>query len=536
MTRISQCVLSVSLAIGAAGFAACATAGEFDEMVTRIPGQANVAVLVNAERVFQSEIAKTEGWQEQRGKRFESGLTFLPPKVTRAVIASQVDLEVFRPMWDVAVLEFPKAPSLDDVQEHYGGLPDKFADTNVLRVADDSYVVRLSDKLLGAFGPANRQLVARWLAQKDDELSPYLKEALGYADAGTEVLMAIDFTNVVTPALVEQRLAENENAEIKKVDPKQLVQIFSSLKGVMLGITFDKQAYGSIKVDFAEDVTPLAPVAKTLLLEVLANHGAMVDEFEEWKVETKGTTIRLSGFLGESGLMRITSLINLPTHAMEAPVAAAAKTPAKPEASPSDPQQVVLETTMAYYKSVDKILRDLKGRKNDARTMGQMGVWFGNYANKIDRLPILNVDERMLQYGQYVAQSLRNCSASVKGYGIQKRVGEVNADSNAAPFGGANYGYDNSGYGYGGGYYGRPYYGGVGAYGWTGGSAAGAAASNSLYWAGRSEMRDAMAQRTQVRTQLRAQTATQVQGIVEQLRQAHSQIRTEMTQKYQVEF
>ena len=114
--------------------------------------------------------------------------------------------------------------------------------------------------------------------------------------------------------------------------------------------------------------------------------------------------------------------------------ATAAKT--APAQSPSDPEQVVLETTQQYYKSVDHLLADLKSRKGEERTIGQIGVWFQSYANRVDRLPILNVDEEMLQYGQYVAQQLRNASMAIKGFGINKRVAEVNADSNAAPFGG----------------------------------------------------------------------------------------------------
>ena len=78
----------------------------------------------------------------------------------------------------------------------------------------------------------------------------------------------------------------------------------------------------------------------------------------------------------------------------------------------------MLETTQEYYKSINHLMADLKSRKGEERTFGQVGVWFQNYAKKIDRLPILNVDEEMLQYGQYVADQLRNASMAIKGYGI----------------------------------------------------------------------------------------------------------------------
>ena len=193
----------------------------------------------------------------------------------------------------------------------------------------------------------------------------------------------------------------------------------------------------------------------------------------------------------------------------------------------------MLETTQQYYKAIGHLLADLKSRKGEERTIGQIGVWFQNYANKVDRLPILNVDEEMLQYGQYVAQQLRNASNSIKGFGINKRVAEVNADSNAAPFGGV-LGESASAYyasGAASGYYGRPL-GAPAAYGW----ARRQGAAGTAYWAGRSEMRQAAAARVQVDSQLKAGMATSVQGIMEQLREAHEKVRTDMTKKYQVEF
>ena len=247
----------------------------------------------------------------------------------------------------------------------------------------------------------------------------------------------------------------------------------------------------------------------------------MLNEFAQWKTQTKGTTIFFdrpthrkridshhephqpadSGAACTSGERRSGTSTG----------AAGRRCDAGPV--PSDPQQLVLETTQNYYKSIDHLMADLKGRKGEARTIGQIGLWFGSYANRVDKLPILNVDEQMLQYGQYVAQQLRNASMAIKGYGINKRVAEVNADSNAAPFGGA-VGQSVSNY-YANGSYGLPV-GTAAAYGWASRPGGGGAA----YVAGKSEMRQAFAARAQVDSQLKAGAATSVQQIMEQLREA----------------
>ncbi len=288
MTLLRRSFPAVFAVVSVYGILSSPALSQFDEMVKHVPSHANALFLVNAEKLFASEVAKSQNWQAQRGKRFDSGLTCIPAKATYVVIGSQVDLDNMRPMWDAAIVAFASAPSLADVSQHFGGIEDTIANTPALCVADDSYVVRFSDQLLGAFGPGNRQMVSEWLQQTDVQLSPYLREALGYEDAGADVILAIDATNALTPALVEQRLAAAENADIKnsKLSVQDIARIVSSLKGVMLGITFGKQPYGKIKIDFGQDATPLSDIAKPLVLGALANHGAMIDEMDA--VESRG--------------------------------------------------------------------------------------------------------------------------------------------------------------------------------------------------------------------------------------------------------
>jgi hypothetical protein len=507
---------------------------QFEEMAKYIPGQANVLVMVNVNKVFNSEIAKSQDWQSQRGKRFESGLTAIPPAATYVTVGSQVDLEIMRTAWDAAVVTFDKAPNLADIAQHFGGVEDSIAGTPALRVADDSYVVQLSDTMLGAFGPGNRQMVSSWIQQKHESLSPYLQEALRFEEEGAAVIMAIDTTDIMTPGLVEARLAASENEALKKtkLDTKQIAGLVSSLRGIMLGINFGKQPYASLKIDFGQDVSALADIAEPMLLTALENQGAMLDEMANWKVEVKGKQIFFKGYLQESGLTRIASLINLPTNALHAKAGAAqsaATNGAADTQSPSDPAKVVLETTQAYYKSIERILGDLKDKKGEAKAISQWGMWFNNYANKVDRLPILNVDDEMLQYGQYMAQQLRNCSMSIKNIGIQKNVAQMNSDNSAAPFNGvlgqsANSYYANGGYG--------RCLGAPAMYGWVQHGGIG----NAAYWAGRSEMNEAMQNRAVISSQARAAVGTSVQAILEQMREAQTKVRTDMTKKYQVEF
>lgn len=60
-----------------------------------------------------------------------------------------------------------------------------------------------------------------------------------------------------------------------------------------------------------------------------------------------------------------------------------------------------------------------KRKSTEFVTWGQVGGWFERYARKIDNLPILNVDPEMLDYGVFVADSLRQSETVMKGIGAK---------------------------------------------------------------------------------------------------------------------
>ena len=58
---------------------------QFDDLIRRVPENANAIALVNAERIFASEIAKRENWQSDHDKRFAAGQSSIPPHATQMV-------------------------------------------------------------------------------------------------------------------------------------------------------------------------------------------------------------------------------------------------------------------------------------------------------------------------------------------------------------------------------------------------------------------------------------------------------------------
>lgn len=368
-------------------------------------------------------------------------------------------------------------------------------------------------------------------------MSPYLTKATSFADKAAHVIMAFDTTGAFSADEVAGRMGENMDVYqdvLKKspIEPAELAELLSGMKGVTLGITFKDRAYGSIKVDFASDVTKLEPIAKPLLLAVLAHRGAMVEDFNEWTPEIKGTQFTLRGPLGSSGVMRLSSLVELPSHAMVADTTDEKKVESE---NTQDTPKTMAQSTQDYFKRTEDILKDLRRHKGQGKSIGTYGLWFGNYANKIGRLPMLNVDPEMLDYGSYLAGQLRDCSLAIKGIGIQKRPAQIAAGREA---GGGSITAETGGYGGVFGGYNR--YGNFNATGtgaaYVASRATGTGAGQSMFNAAKYGMRKEQQARVEVSAQLKAQGAATVQQILAQIQEGTAKIRRDMTEKYQVNF
>jgi hypothetical protein len=511
-------------------------AEDFSILIRRVPATANAMMLVDAKALFASEAAKSGGWQTDREARFEAGLTSVPPRADKLIIASQLDLAYMRPIWECALVESKNPTLISTVARKFGGVLDKIVGMPAVRLPDNAFIVELSENLRGGMTPANRQQVSRWVGLANHNLSPYLTEAARYTDKTAQVIFVLDVDGALTADEIDHRMGENwdvygDIVESSPVKPMELSELLASMKGIMLGIAFTDRAYGSIKLDFHKDVSKLAPIAKPLLLAVLTHRGAMLEDFNDWAISVNGKQIILKGKLGASGVMRLASMVELPTQAMAIELAQQNSTQ---QNSQNDSPPTMVEATLHYYHRTESLLKNLRGKKGEAKSIGTFGLWFENYARHVERLPLLNVDPEMLDYGKWLAGNLRDASMAVKGIGIQKRPAQQQAAYDA---GGGSIDFSRS---YGG--YGYAWGGGTDFSAWGTGAtyvasrAAGSSTSAAAFAAAKGQAREQQAARVRVRTQLKAKGAATVQEILGQIQTGQAQIRRDMTEKYKVEF
>jgi hypothetical protein len=419
-------------------------------------------------------------------------------------------------MWQIAAMNLDHQASLAVVERLSGGTADQFGKFGAVALPGDAYVVQFAPQMLAAMSPANRQLVGRWVreaeASPDLHLSPYLKEAFGYANfIGTPLVLAMDLEDVATPDAIRQMLEESGKYKDAAV-LQQRVNLLASIRGATLGITLTTdEPFGKVKVDFRQDVDVTADEAKTMLLEALAKRGAMLDELEDWTAKVAGKQATLEGSLTRSGMKRIASLFDRPPAFKKDAEAVAGTT------SP-DQSQPTAQASQEYFRRVSELIEDLRMKpkqQTGGRTIAQNAVWCDQFARKIDKLPILGVDPELIAFGANVTVGLRQASESIKMIGARKGVRQANTQPQYDYYTyGTTYGYSyRSGYG-GAGY--TPY----GTYGTVG-------VPNTQAYS---------QELARIATEETISGATDARAVFTQLQTALADMRRKMTVKYNVEF
>lgn len=466
--------------------------GQFDEILRRVPGDANVLMIIDAEKVHASPIAIREGWKDKQAETYAQSPLSIPPEAQRFVSASRIDTRTMRPAWEVALIEEQVLPSLALLARAEQGFLDKVGDIQVVWSPSDAYFAHLTPTILGIYHPADRQYLSRWIKPEPgsrNSLSLYLRMAARKITSGPQIILAMDLKDVVGAREIRDKLANTGFMKNENVD--SLIPLLASIKGITLQVTLSDSATGKIEVSFGSDAAALKNVAKALLLHVLDNHGAHLDGLEKWNVAVNSETVALDGPLSKSALRRILSIIEPPS-----PVAFAAGDGGKSEPSEEESPAVA---SKRYFRSIAALTEDLSGQVSQSGTdhasAKESAVWMSRYARKIDRLPILNVDNDLLNYGLSVSGMLREASNTVDAH--RRTIKARNAGRTVLTGG-------------------RGYYGN--------------------YYSGANYNRYQRAQSLEAAAEEIAAAAEQARAIMKEIYDMTASIRVEMTQRYNLQF
>jgi hypothetical protein len=253
--------------------------------------------------------------------------------------------------------------------------------------------------------PADRQAIARWAERGKTQGPAMLSEYLGALEAvsgqGAQVVMAVDTADAIQSHRIRSKLEQSQIVTSPNLN--STIQLISSMKGLVVQISFATKVQAVARLDFEVPVSLKSDVAKSLILEALENMELSLPQIADWNCTVAGKSITMSGELDNDALRRVFSLMELPTTKFSS---------LKEEDIEDNSQATIAKCSQAYFHAVDAMVADLK-KRTKVNSGGDAG-WIERYAAKIDRLPVLHVDEELLTYGEKLTETLRIISGSRK--------------------------------------------------------------------------------------------------------------------------
>lgn len=400
------------------------------------PPQTNMLVLINSKRVFGSEIAKKERAADASRAAFDAGVSIVTPDVDRLMIASNVDFEVMHTLWTAAVYSREqKKFDLIEIANKVGSSVDTIGRRDMVHLPSDAMLVDLAPATIGVMKPGNRQAVANWLkgdlSGGSSRLPSYLKEAVSFADANADIIIAIDLEDVLPPAEIRNRLSKF--SAVPAADLDSVAEILKGIKGITLGVTFRQSIIGSIKVDFQAGAQGLDKIGKDLLIEILQKRGMMIDDLDNWAAKTTSEQLLLTGPLSTSGVRAIGSMVSQPL----LPEITAGVEEASANAA--------YARSLTYFRSLESYVNEVSTKNAKLKSLMAYSKWFENYAHKIDSFSILDVDPDLVTLGSGISNSLREMAEITRTAMLDAKA----ARSQLENYGRDGYSSDSYGYGYG---------------------------------------------------------------------------------------
>jgi hypothetical protein len=424
--------LAIFTVLLCAASSASTSAATFQDLAKVIPDEANALVLMDVEQILATPLAQKQGWARKLESAYVERPVVLPPEAKKlalgAILTREDDL---RPVWEIAVMETPEAVPVRAIVRADGGRIEQVRGVPAGFTPDGVAFANLDGGLLLAIRPAARQFVARTLAAAQapspPKLSDYLESSLRLVNDRVQMLMAVDLADSLSPAEVEEQLQSATWLAGKQDRIPEIVAVLSTLRGAALRLAISDKCQGQLQIDFAADVAPLGDLAKPLVMDALSRLGMRTEEFDFWNITLEGQSILMRGDLPTDAQRRVFSLIELP---------AADLKDAEPSSSDADnpPESEVRNRSLTYFKSTQELVDDLRKGLKDTRATS---AWMERYARRIDQLPVLHVDDELLDYGDKLAETLRIMSTS-------KRQAGISAGVRAGEGGGY---YDGYGYG-----------------------------------------------------------------------------------------
>jgi hypothetical protein len=392
----------------------CRADDSFGDLLIKVPDSANALIFLDLNAIKNSPIGKRENWASKHESEHLAGTAGINPKVQKLIMAAELDPSDLHNQWEIGIVSRSENINMEKLAKTHSGSLDKVSGQTVVFTPRNAAFVQFGPKIGGFMRPANRQALARWLRSAKTATKPSVSPYLLAASEKTkesQIVMALDLSDMLDEEGIAYRL-KNSKTLGEKGDISAQTKVIASLKGVTFTVDFTQKIFGQMRVDFGEDVKPIKYLAKTMVIEALDNIGAHLDDLTDWYAEAEGTSINMRGNVSLKGLRQILSFIT--------PVSDTDETAKDDGSTIEGGQDPKLLASQRYFAAITSYLGDLRDQK--ANTFESLAVWYDKYSQKIDNLPVLDVDPDLITFGTNISNTLRAISQSARGVPIKQSV------------------------------------------------------------------------------------------------------------------
>ncbi|SMP43379.1 hypothetical protein SAMN06265222_101932 [Neorhodopirellula lusitana] len=376
-------------------------------MTKWVPPTANAILAMDAEAMFQSELAIQNDWRESHAENFDRNPTMLPPPTNRFLLSTEVDTEHFEPNHELAVIATSTPVEFDEIQKRVEGEVDTISGWQSIRTVRDSYVVPIDNQHVILIRQASRQWAAQQLRRGRDraqpQLSPVLSDAIDQvASRDSQIVVAVDLADAI-PRSAMSGVLRHSGVLQETNDMNSLVDEMIELQGFVLSIRVTDKMTGRLEMVFETEPTQLKTIAKPIMLELLAGAGAVLPEFKEWQAVPRPKRLALQGELTVAGLRRVLSLLSVEPASFEqesSPAEATANR--KPKLNP---EQVQARATKNYVKRVTRLADGVVAVGKSSNLREQV-LWTDRSAKAITRMTTKNIEYEAAKLGRQIAYGM----------------------------------------------------------------------------------------------------------------------------------
>ncbi len=363
-------------------------------------------------------------------------------KVDDIWFASEIDIVELHPRWEAGFATLRKAYRKDAVVKATEGYVDKVEGREAIWTSSQSYLVPLSDNVLGFLRPANRSMLANFFKDYERTSTPsYLIEKSAQSEKYLSFMVAVSMENAFSPMALQRKLAGLDSVKgMNAAQQAKAAEVLASIRGASLILGRKDLAQCIIELTFGESPAVLGPVANKLFHEITVKNGSEVAELSNWKSKVEDKKLVFRGELSKEALHSLLGIFTLADRAEKL-----ASSVSSDRESPSASTEVAYKTR-DYFKGVRDQIEQV--RSHNAKTPGAMAKWNNNRARRIDDMSIIGVDDEMVDYGAFVAASLRNDSLAIQKINIKAGQIQQEESLNDGYYYYNRDGYYNSGYGY----------------------------------------------------------------------------------------